>query len=305
MEGAWLPLCSPSSCATPSKPKIPFLQRSSSLPNHRHFPQNAPSFTPPNSLRASTFSLDQRQPPVLEKPDNSLLAFPKIDKTGRFCSPRAARELALSIIYAACLEGLDPVRLFERRMNARRDGYEFDKEKLLKYNHMSFGGPPVTVQSDEEANEILQDIEEESAIEAEVLTAPPKLVYNKLILRFTRKLLVAVRDRWDDHVQVINKVVPQNWKNEPAGKILELSILHLAMSEMAVLETRHQIVINEVAMWHYYLQQRLVVWLAGGGGFCVLDWAVSLVDYVLDPFGRGFGTFIDILQSWRSQFSHP
>lgn len=36
------------------------------------------------------------------------------------------------------------------------------------------------------------------------------------------------------------------FQNEPAGKILELSILHLAMSEMTVLETRHQIVINEV-----------------------------------------------------------
>lgn len=84
---------------------------------------------------------------------------PKIDKSGRFCSPRAARELALyvqfiiiiiiisklwyswefslfihrnyglvewifeivrSIIYAACLEGSDPVRLFEKRMNVRR-----------------------------------------------------------------------------------------------------------------------------------------------------------------------------------------
>lgn len=35
-------------------------------------------------------------------------------------------------------------------------------------------------------------------------------------------------------------------QNEPAGRILELCILHLAMSEIAVLGTRHQIVINEV-----------------------------------------------------------
>ncbi|PIA59884.1 hypothetical protein AQUCO_00400627v1 [Aquilegia coerulea] len=46
--------------------------------------------------------------------------FPKIDKSGRFCSPRAARELALSIAYAACLEGSDPVRLFDKRVNAKR-----------------------------------------------------------------------------------------------------------------------------------------------------------------------------------------
>ncbi|GMP92184.1 hypothetical protein CsSME_00042516 [Camellia sinensis var. sinensis] len=62
---------------------------------------------------------------------------------------------------------------------------------------------------------------------------------------FTRKLLVAVVDRWDSHVLVIDKVAPSNWKNEPAGRILELCILHLAMSEITVLGTRHQIVINE------------------------------------------------------------
>ncbi|KAI7752241.1 hypothetical protein M8C21_023162 [Ambrosia artemisiifolia] len=171
---------------------------------------------------------------------------PKVDKSGRFCSPRAARELALSIIYAACLEGSDPVRLFERRVNARREiGYEFDKETLMEYNHMSFGGPPVKTETAEEADELMRVDEKASEVEAEVLSAPPKLVYSKLILRFTRKLLVAVADKWDSHVLVIDKVAPQNWKNEPAGRILELSILHLAMSEIDVLGTRHQIVINE------------------------------------------------------------
>ncbi|KAJ4724005.1 N utilization substance B [Melia azedarach] len=169
---------------------------------------------------------------------------PKIDKSGRFCSPRAARELALLIVYAACLEGSDPIRLFERRVNSRREpGYEFNKASLLEYNHMSFGGPPVTTGSAEEADELMRNDEEESAIEAEVLSAPPKLVYSKLLLRFTRKLLVAVVDKWDNHVCIIDKVIPPNWK--PAGRILELSILHLAMSEITVLGTRHQIVINE------------------------------------------------------------
>ncbi|KAG5073665.1 hypothetical protein JHK84_054896 [Glycine max] len=215
MEGVLLPVCpSPSSCSATPKPRIPIPLRSSfpsPLLHNRFFSQNA-AFSLRNSLRTSTFALAQHEAPVLGKPDNnnnSSPYLPKIDKTGRFCSPRAARELALSIIYAACLEGMDPVRLFEKRMNARREaGYKFNEEKLLEYNHMSFGGPPVTVGSDEEANELLRHIEEESAIEAEVLTAPPKL-------------------------------------NEPAAKILELSILHLAMSEMEVLETRHQIVINE------------------------------------------------------------
>lgn len=110
---------------------------------------------------------------------------------------------------------------------------------------MSFGGPPVTVETVEEADELLRKDEKESAIEAEVLAAPPKLVYSKLILRFTRKLLVAVMDKWDSHVLVIDNVAPPNWKDEPAGRILELCILHLAMSEITVLETRHPIVINE------------------------------------------------------------
>ncbi|CAL5425735.1 unnamed protein product [Camellia sinensis] len=186
-------------------------------------------------------------PPLSSSSSSSSKEFlPKIDKSGRFCSPRAARELALLIIYAACLEGSDPVRLFEKRMNAPREpGFQFDKALLTEYNHMSFGGPPVTAETVEEADELMRNDANQSAIEAEVLSAPPKLVYSKLILRFTRKLLVAVVDRWDSHVLVIDKVAPSNWKNEPAGRILELCILHLAMSEITVLGTRHQIVINE------------------------------------------------------------
>jgi hypothetical protein len=43
-------------------------------------------------------------------------------------------------------------------------GYEFDSNKLLEYNHMSFGGPPVVVKTEEEANELLKNIQLESAI---------------------------------------------------------------------------------------------------------------------------------------------
>lgn len=193
-------------------------------------------------IRPSALTFEE----TVEQSTDTFSVQPKIDKSGRFCSPRAARELALMTIYAACLEGSDPVRLFEKRLNIRREpGYEFDKEWLLKYNHMSFGGPPVKTETVEEADELLKTDENDSEIEAEVLSAPPKLVYSKLILRFTRKLLVAVEEKWDSHVLVINKVAPDNWKNEPAGRILELSILHLAMSEISVLGTRHQIVINE------------------------------------------------------------
>ncbi|KAL6203858.1 PREDICTED: uncharacterized protein LOC101311171 [Fragaria vesca subsp. vesca] len=238
------------SCSSPSYSSLSFtLSHSSSssclLFGKSHLVSLIPRpFTVRTSLRTSTFTVDE----ALEKPINSESRdmLPKIDKSGRFCSPRAARELALSIVYASCLEGSDPVRLFEKRMNIRREpGYEFDKASLLEYNPMSFGGPPVTVQTVEEADELLLTDEKESAIEAEVLAAPPKLVYSKLILRFARKLLVAVMDKWDSHVLVIDRVAPPNWKDEPGSRILELCILHLAMSEITVLGTRHQIVINE------------------------------------------------------------
>lgn len=43
-------------------------------------------------------------------------------------------------------------------------GYEFDKNLLLEYNPMSFGGPPVTADTDEEADELLRIDQMESMI---------------------------------------------------------------------------------------------------------------------------------------------
>ena len=43
-------------------------------------------------------------------------------------------------------------------------GYEFDKASLLQYNHMSFGGPPMTVETVEEADKLMRDDDKESAI---------------------------------------------------------------------------------------------------------------------------------------------
>lgn len=116
---------------------------------------------------------------------------------------------------------------------------------MLQYDHMSFGGEPVQVETEEEAEELMQKNEKDSLIEAEVLSAPPKLVYNKFVLRLSRGMLEAVVNQWNQHVLVIDKIIPPNWKDEPAARILELCILHLAMAEISVLGTRHQIVINE------------------------------------------------------------
>ncbi|PWZ52153.1 hypothetical protein Zm00014a_033057 [Zea mays] len=150
------------------------------------------------------------------------------------------------ISYAACLEGTDVVRLFDRRISARREpGFVFDKACLLSYNHMSFGGGPLEVGTEEEAEKLTSQNEKDSANEADVLSAPPKLVYNNFVLRLSRELLVAVASGWDKHVEIIDKIIPQAWKDEPVARILELCILHIAMAEMTSKGTPHKVVINE------------------------------------------------------------
>ncbi|CAN1294710.1 hypothetical protein LINPERPRIM_LOCUS22565 [Linum perenne] len=223
--------CSRSSSSSSSSPtcyfpsishlRIPYSRSSISIrKTHLFTPLSLHPTSPASSssLRASSFHVVHNSSTTVAHDNTTDVVMPKIDKSGRFCSPRAGRELALLITYASCLEGSDPIRLFEKRMNVRREpGYQFDKSSLLEYNPMIFGGPPVTTDSVEEADELLSRDNKESAIEAEVLSAPPKLVYSKLLLR----------------------------QDEPASRILELCILHLAMSEITVIGTRHQIVINE------------------------------------------------------------
>ncbi|CAN6987617.1 transcription antitermination protein NusB [Brassica rapa] len=249
MEGTISPLCLRSSSS------LCYFSSNVSLDSHRSLgftlvdslrPTNLVSLRTGNRRLFLSPARGALRTPTLTAEEVKDVPMPKIDKSGRLSSPRAARELALVTLYAACLEGSDPIRLFEKRINARREpGYEFDKSSLLEYNHMSFGGPPVKTETSEEEDELVRHDENESKIEAEVLSAPPKLVYSKLVLRFAKKLLAAVADKWDSHVVIIEKISPPDWKSAPAGRILEFSILHLAMSEMAVLETRHPIVINE------------------------------------------------------------
>ncbi|KAF3325144.1 N utilization substance protein B [Carex littledalei] len=151
-----------------------------------------------------------------------------IDKSGRFCSPRAARELALMISYAACLEGTDPIQLFDMRVNAKRvPGFQFDKKLLSKYNHMIFGEAPIEVETEEEAQELMRQDERDSDFDADVLSAPVKLVYSNFVLRS------------------LSLSLSLSLQNEAASRIIELCILHIAMAEITSMKTKHQIVINE------------------------------------------------------------
>ncbi|XP_047092088.1 uncharacterized protein LOC124703892 [Lolium rigidum] len=198
---------------------------------------------PARTVASSRAPLVVSSPPPTPAPATGQ---PKVDRSGRFCSPRAARELALMVSYAACLEGADVVRHFDRRVAARReDGYVFNKASLQSYNFMSFCGGPLEVATEEEAQKLMSQNEKDSANEAEVLSAPPRLVYNNFVLRLARDMLVAVASGWDQHVEVINKIIPQHWKDEPVARIIELCILHIAMAEMTSRGTPHKVAINE------------------------------------------------------------
>ncbi|KMZ71702.1 N utilization substance protein B-like protein [Zostera marina] len=244
------------SISVPPKPKPNFHFRSSNSSSFRqtqllHFPPRPSrlptlAFTSPPRVLAETIEQPELEAPTIRKAHGNDNISRRVDHTGRFCSPRSARELALLISYAACLDGSDPVRLFDKRVNVKREsGYMFDKTCLLDYDHMSFGGAPVETGTEEEAEELVLKNEKASSNEADVLSAPIKLVYSKSVLRLTREILGAVVRKWDENVGIIDKIIPQNWKNEPAGRILELCILHLAMAEIKTIGTRHQIVINE------------------------------------------------------------
>ncbi|XP_072986235.1 uncharacterized protein [Typha latifolia] len=249
MEAAASSIISSSSPRThfplnPSSSSSPPPSRHSLLTNFRSRPLKSITLSP--SSRTPLLPPPLAVAETLEQAARTSSPPIKVDKTGRFCSPRAARELALMISYAACLEGSDPVRLFDKRVNAKREpGFVWDNTALLKYDHMSFGGAPVQAGTEEEAEELMLQNEKDSAIEAEVLSAPPKVVYNRFVLRFAREILEAVGNEWNQHVLVIDKIIPQNWKDEPVARILELCILHLAMAEITAKGTRHQIVINE------------------------------------------------------------
>lgn len=170
----------------------------------------------------------------------------RLDKNGRFRSPRAARELALVVLYEACMEGSDPLRLFERRINMKNAmSAQFDRTLLEYYDHMHFSGTPLYTETEEQARVLQMDDEKEALTEAAVLAAPLKLVYNKFVLSMAKKILKAVVERWDEQAANLDETIPSKWKDESAGRILELCIMHIAMAEIVVLGTRYQVVINE------------------------------------------------------------
>ncbi|MCI18572.1 N utilization substance protein B-like protein, partial [Trifolium medium] len=95
MEGALLPLSSSPSTSS-SKLNHRFCLPSSLLNHHHHFllkpkinTSTSSPFSLKCSLRGSTLALDKVEASVIGITDKSSTSLPKVDKAGRFCSPRA------------------------------------------------------------------------------------------------------------------------------------------------------------------------------------------------------------------------
>ena len=89
-------------------------------------------------------------------------------------------SLYLILNHCVCVSFLEP-------------GYEFDKASLLQYNHMSFGGPPVTVHTVEEEDELTRHDNNQSDIGQSFFTLNSGticLYWVTLILLFNQRELM-------------------------------------------------------------------------------------------------------------------
>lgn len=167
---------------------------------------------------------------------------PKLDKFGRLRTPRAARELALSVLYSAFVSNIHPLKLFEERVKQRAS---FDKTHLESYEHRADTGENLIVEDEETASALEQALEAESSLEALVLTAPPPLVYNSFAIRMARSLVKESAERWLQQEAILMEIIPAKWKAQPKGALLQICILQMALAEIETTETPPGVVVNE------------------------------------------------------------
>ncbi|XP_024520044.1 uncharacterized protein LOC9631549 [Selaginella moellendorffii] len=173
----------------------------------------------------------------------SYLSDGKLDKFHRLRSPRAARELSLCVLYAGLVSGSDPLEVLEDRMQARRE--RVDEKVLDQYDHDAKSGEPLYVSCESEAKELEFQQEQQSEIDAALLTAHPCVVYNKFVLSLAEKIIKATSEGREKQEAVVKELLPSTWKDESNGKLLETTIMHMAIAEIEVLGTSPNIVINE------------------------------------------------------------
>lgn len=170
---------------------------------------------------------------------------PKLDKFGRLRTPRAARELALSVLYSAFVSSIHPLKVFEERVKQRAVAHSFDKSQLETYEHLPDVGENVVVEDESMALAMEEALEAESSLEAYVLTAPPPLVYNSFVIRMARSLVKETSERWLQQERVLMEIIPAKWKKQPKGALLQICILQMALAEIETLETPLGVVVNE------------------------------------------------------------
>ncbi|KAJ7517291.1 hypothetical protein O6H91_21G017100 [Diphasiastrum complanatum] len=156
---------------------------------------------------------ENQELPHDELKSHSNTVYAKLDSSGRLRTPRAARELTLSILYAALASKLPPMGIFEDRMR-RREAFSkaYTTDIMEEYNLSPTDGGPVFVQDKGNATKLEAVQEEEAIIEAAVLTAPLPLVYNRFVLRMARRIIKATSERWLLQEPILKQLIPIKWK---------------------------------------------------------------------------------------------
>lgn len=178
-------------------------------------------------------------------PKPASVVVPKFDKFGRLRTPRAARELALSILYAAFVSGVHPLKVFDERVKQRAVAHSFDKTQLEGYEHRPDVGENVVVEDEATAMALEEALEAEASLEAYVLTAPPPLVYNSFAIRLARSLVTETAERWLQQEAILMEVIPAKWKAQPKGALLQICILQMALAEIETTDVPPVVVVNE------------------------------------------------------------
>lgn len=181
--------------------------------------------------------------PFTSKPPGNLDA--KLDKFGRLRTPRAARELALSVLYAAFVSGVHPLKVFEDRVKQRVVANSFDKTQLEGYEHRPDVGENVVVEDEATAMALEEALDAEASLEASVLTAPPPLVYNSFALRLARTLVKETADRWLQQEAILMEIIPLKWKVQPKAALLQICVLQMALAEIEATDVPPRVVVNE------------------------------------------------------------
>ncbi|KAI5063969.1 hypothetical protein GOP47_0020639 [Adiantum capillus-veneris] len=205
---------------------------------------------PFSSLRASSASPCPKQ---LADPSDSLntaklssrrtFSEPAVDEDGYLCSPRAARELAFSILYAALRLGERPMRVFKDRLK-QQSGY-LAKDLIARYKHAPDVGGSIVVEDALSARKLEDEQLGESLLEAAVLSAPPSKVYKRSILMMAQEIIKVTADTWTEHDLILSDLLPELWQERGGHAAIQQCILHMSMAEMTRCRTPPKVVISE------------------------------------------------------------